>query len=102
VIRFGWLYEPIAALVDWLVPGRDWGVSVSLLEACHEAARARGFTSVKTWFPRSVPEHHLFRAAGYREEATPFLVSVKGEPGERRLGLLKGAWYYTMGDSDIY
>jgi len=102
VIRFGWFDEPIAALVDWLVPRQDETVCLSLLGACHDLARERRLASIKAWFATSVPQHGLFRSLGYREEATPFLMSVKADPGQNRLGLLKGRWYYTMGDSDIY
>jgi hypothetical protein len=102
VIRFGWFDEPVAPLVDWLVPSRDEAVCLSLLGACHDLARARGLTSTMAWFPASTPQHRFLLSLGYRQEATPFLMSVRGHPGESRLGYLKGPWYYTMGDSDIY
>jgi GNAT superfamily N-acetyltransferase len=103
VLRMGWFDEPIAALVDWLVPPGDEAASLGLVTACHELARERRLTAVKVWFPPAATQHQLFLGLGYVEEPTPFLVSVWNDGhSEERVSRFKESWYYTMGDSDIY
>jgi hypothetical protein len=102
VLRFGWFEEPIAALVDWLVPARATAAAGALLAACHAHARASGCRSVRTWLPPSTAAHRVLAAFGYEREETPFLLTTLADADRERARLMKSRWFYTMGDSDIY
>lgn len=102
VLRFGWFDEPIAALVDWLVPARDTAVAGALLAECHARARANGCRSMRTWLPPSTDAHRALVSVGYVPEETPFLLTTIADSDRERARLMKAQWFYTMGDSDIY
>jgi len=102
VTRNGWFDQPIALMVDWLVPASDLEAGRILLEHCHSLARERGLNAVQAWFPTYTPQHHFLISLGYRVQLSPFILSVRGPEGSKGLESLRGRWYYTMGDSDIY
>jgi hypothetical protein len=103
VFRLGWLHEPLAALVDWVIPGDSPGIFASLAGAGHALARDAGLPFVRAWLPPTSPDGSLLRALGYRPEPSPFVVSAwnDGTP-ERPIAALRTGWHYTMGDTDIF
>lgn len=102
VLRFGWFAEPIAPLVELLVPSGERAVLARLLGACHDLARERGLASVLTWIPRGTALHPALLELGYVEEETPFLLTRIADPDATRSAALRARWTYGMGDSDIY
>jgi hypothetical protein len=102
VMRFGWLDQPVAPIVDWLVPMGNPDVGRLLLARCHDLAREKGLTVVQAWFPAYAPQHSFFVSLGYRAQPSPFILSARGPRGSGELGFMRDRWYYTMGDSDIY
>ena len=102
VLRLGWFAEPIAPLVELLVPSRDAAVLRLLLGACHDLAREQGLWSVKAWLPRGTALHAPVVALGYVEEETPFLLTRIADPDRVRAAAMRARWSYSMGDSDIY
>jgi hypothetical protein len=102
VLRFGWFDEPIAALVDWLVPAQDTAVAGALLAECHAQARASGCRSMRTWLPPGTEANRAVVSLGYVPEETPFLLTTLADSDRERSRLMKSQWFYTMGDSDIY
>lgn len=102
VLRFGWFDQPIATVVDLLVPSAERAALAALLAACHERARARGLAAVKLWMPPGTALHGALRELGYTVEETPFLLNIRTGWHPERDALLRAGWYYTMGDSDIY
>lgn len=102
VLRFGWFAEPIAPLVELLVPSGDAAVLRLLLGAVHDLAREHGLWSVKTWLPRGTALHAPVAALGYVDEETPFLLTQIADPDRARAHAMRERWSYSMGDSDIY
>jgi hypothetical protein len=102
VLRFGWFDEPVAPLLELIVPAHDEGTLRALLSACHDLARQRGLRAVKTWIPPGAPLEPALRALGYASEETPFLLTQIADRDARRAAALRRGWYYSMGDSDIY
>ena len=103
VLRLGWQHEPMAALVDWLVPDARRSVWIRLLGACHDLARGAGLAFCRAWLPPGSPDHAVLLDLGYRPESTPFLVSAVDDGiATRVLPRLGGRWHYTMGDTDIF
>lgn len=103
VLRLGVRGERLAALVDWLVPGRTTTTTAgALLRRCEAAAREAAMDRLDAWFPPYSMPHHLFLEFGFRTDATIYeLVALPLSAGVSLDGL-KERWYYTMGDSDIY
>lgn len=102
VLRFGWFDEPIAPLVELLVPERERDALRLLLGACHDLAREQGLTSVKAWIPPGTALHPQLLELGYGEEETPFLLTRIADADQRRAAAMRARWTYSMGDSDIY
>src|SRR5690606_27258349 len=96
VLRFGWFDEPIAPIVEWLVPARDRAVAGRLLAACHDLAREHGCRSVKTWIPASAAAHETVASFGYERNATPFLLTTLRDQDRARAQAMQSSWYYTM------
>lgn len=94
--------EPVASLVDWLVPLSERAVAEALVRRCESAGREAGMTALYAWCRPGSAHWRIFAERGFRSEPTPmYLTAVPGidgisvqEAGER--------WYYTMGDSDLY
>ena len=101
VLRIGLVDQPVACLVDWLVPSGAKGVADQLLERCVEEGRLAGMKELHTWFPPSSPWQRHLLDRGFQPVETacmtvhPFTPTVP-------LELLNAHWYYTMGDSDHY
>lgn len=102
VLRFGWFDEPIAPLLELLVPARDETALRLLLGACHDLARQQGLGSTRLWMPRGTALHPALIALGYAEEETPFLLTQVADPDSGRTAAMRARWSYAMGDSDIY
>lgn len=102
VLRFGWFEEPIAPLVELVVPADETAALALLLDACRELARERGLASLLTWAPRGTALHPVLRGSGWSEEETPFLLTQIADPDPARAAALRDAWTYSMGDSDVY
>jgi hypothetical protein len=102
VLRLGVRGNPVAALVDWLVPARGTGVSLALLARAVRMADQAGMERLQAWFPpHGVPAGRL-REFGFRAEPTMYHFVALSMSPEVFLTWAKDQWYYTMGDSDIY
>jgi len=102
VLRFGWFDEPVATLLELLLPAGEEAALRLLLAACHDLARERGLWCVKTWIPPGAALQPVLRALGYDAEPTPFLLTRIADADPQRGALMRRRWYYTMGDSDVY
>ncbi len=102
VLRFGWFDEPIAPVLELLVPAGDRAALHLLLGSCHDLAREQGLGSMRIWMPSGTALHPALLAAGYAEEATPFLLTKLADPDLARANAMRTRWSYSMGDSDIY
>lgn len=102
ILRLGVEDQPIACLVDWLVPHGATPAAQALLAYCETVAREAGMTQLQAWFPTSAWPHHLLLEQGYQPEPTPYHLVALTKVPEVSLEWVKARWYYTMGDSDIY
>lgn len=102
VLRLGWGDQPIACLVDWLVPAGAVGVAKVLLGHCESVARDAGMTQMQAWFPLYAWPHHFLFDHGYRPVPTIYHFIALSTSPEVSIEWAKERWYYTMGDSDIY
>ncbi len=102
VLRVGWEGQPLAALVDWLVPRSDPRAAPALLDAVAGAARAAGARELAAWFPRDCPEQRWFLGEGFVAEPTAYPLVVRATHPEFPVERLARDWYYTMGDSDVF
>lgn len=102
VLRLGWADQPIACLVDWVVPPDATSAAERLLAHCEALAREAGMAQLRAWFsPHSWP-YGFLREQGYRTESTIYhLVALATDP-RVSLEWADTRWYYTMGDSDIF
>jgi hypothetical protein len=101
VLRLGWMDEPVACLVDWLVPVAARSVAERMLGRCLEEARGAGMKELHAWFPRSSSWHRFLLERGF-EAVEAATMTVRQFAPDVPLDLLDGHWYYTMGDSDHY
>jgi len=102
VLRMGWANQPVACLVDWLVPPDSTSTAERLLAYCEAVAREAGMERLSAWFPKYSWPYGFLREHGYRGEPTIYhLVALATDP-RVCLDWVKDHWYYTMGDSDIY
>lgn len=102
VLRFGWFDEPVAPLLELLVPAREGAALRLLLGACHDLARERGLAALRTWLPSTAALHPVLTGLGYAPEETPFLLTQIADRDIARAAVLRARWSYSMGDSDIY
>jgi hypothetical protein len=102
VLRLGWFAEPIAPLLELLVPVRERAALRLLLGACHDLAREQGLWSVKAWLPHGTALHDAVTELGYVDEETPFLLTQMADPDRARAAAMRARWSYAMGDSDVY
>ncbi|MBI2902339.1 MAG: GNAT family N-acetyltransferase [Candidatus Methylomirabilis oxyfera] len=102
ILRMGVRGEPVAALVDWLVPGRAIGAGVALLARCAQLAAQAGMRQMQAWFPGYTRPFRLLQRRGFRPEETMYEFVALSMSPEVTLDWTKECWYYTMGDSDIY
>jgi hypothetical protein len=102
ILRLGVGDQPIACLVDWLVPHGATPVAQALLTRCETLAREAGMTQLQTWFPPSGWPTQLLLQRGYRSEPTLYHLVALTKMPEISLERVNAQWYYTMGDSDIY
>jgi hypothetical protein len=101
VLRLGWEGQPVACLMDWLVPSKKITTAGDLMQRIVEEARLAGMKELHAWFPRSSFWHRYLLAMGFQAiHATQMVVHpfTSAVP----LELLNARWYYTMGDSDHY
>jgi hypothetical protein len=100
ILRLWVRQEPVAALVDWLVPSR--AVGLALVARCEEIARESGMNRLEAWFPPYSWTYRFFEELGFR--ASPTIYQITALPTSREVSLdwARERWYYTMGDSDIY
>ncbi|MFM7735140.1 MAG: GNAT family N-acetyltransferase [Alphaproteobacteria bacterium] len=105
VVRPGWLHEPMAALVDWVVPPSAWANAAwrSLLAAADRVAREAGLPVLRAWLPPTSPDRDALVRRGFARGESPFLTSAwdDGAPG-RPVDALRRGWHYTMGDTDVF
>lgn len=102
IVRLGVRDEPVACLVDWLVPPGDASTAEALLDRCEQLSRDAGMTQLQAWFPVSSWPHELLMARGYRREPTLYHLVALTKIPDISLEWVNRHWYYTMGDSDIY
>lgn len=102
VLRLGVDDQPIACLVDWLVPNQPSSVGQALLMHCEARARQSGMRELQAWFPQHAAPYRLLLERHYQPEPVQYsLVALTKIPGIS-LAWVDTRWYYTMGDSDIY
>lgn len=102
ILRLGVGDQPIACLVDWLVPHGATPAAQALLAYCETVAREAGMTQLQAWFPPSAWPAQLLLQRDYRPEPTPYHLVALTKVPEVSLEWVNAHWYYTMGDSDIY
>lgn len=102
ILRLGVGDQPIACLVDWLVPPGDTTTADLLLHHCERRSREAGMTQLQAWFPPSAWPHRLLLERGYRLEPTLYHLVALTKVPDVSLEWVDQHWYYTMGDSDIY
>jgi len=102
ILRLGVRDQPIACLVDWLVPPGDASTADLLLYHCERRSREAGMTQLQAWFPATAWPHHLLLERGYRPEPTLYHLVALTKVPDVSLEWVNAHWYYTMGDSDIY
>lgn len=102
VLRLGIADQPIACLVDWLVPDGAIPAAQALLSHCETVARKAGMTQLQAWFRPSGWPTQLLLQRGYRSEPTLYHLVALTKTPEISLEWVNSRWYYTMGDSDIY
>jgi hypothetical protein len=102
ILRLGVADQPIACLVDWLVPPGDTTTADLLLHHCERRSREAGMTQLQAWFPPSAWPHRLLSERGFRQESTPYHLVALTKVPDVSLEWVNRHWYYTMGDSDIY
>lgn len=102
VLRLGWEGQPVAAMVEWVVPRGETGAARALLAHAETAARAAGMAELTGWFHPEGPEHRFFLEQGFGEEITPY--RLVGNPFSPALPWewVARHWYYSMGDSDVF
>jgi hypothetical protein len=101
VLRLGWMDQPVACLVDWLVPSAARGVADRLLGRCFEEAELAGLKELHAWLPPSSPWHRFLLDRGF-QAVEAACMTVRQFTSDVPLELLNAHWYYTMGDSDHY
>ncbi len=101
VLRLGWTDQPVACLVDWLVPVAARHVAERLLWRCFEEARLAGMKELHAWFPPSSPWRRFLLDKGFQAFEAECM-TVRQFTSDVPLELLNAHWYYTMGDSDHY
>lgn len=102
VMRLGFTDQPLACLVDWLVPDGATPVALALLTRCETLARDAGMTQLQAWFRPSGWPSQLLLDRGYRAEPTIYHLVALTKIPEISLDRVNAEWYYTMGDSDIF
>jgi hypothetical protein len=101
-LRLGFEDRRVALLMDWLVPGRRGQLAEALLRHCHAVAAASGQSRIEAWFPEYAPQFHFLKDHGYSPTPTQYEIVVEPFVPELPREWVRGHWYYTMGDSDIY
>lgn len=101
VLRLGWEGQPVACLMDWLVPWKNMAAADRLLQRSFEEAGLAGMKELHAWFPPSSPWHRYLLDKGFQPIETAFMTVRQFAPTVS-VELLNAHWYYTMGDSDHY
>lgn len=102
VLRLGWMGQPAALLVDWLVPWRDWVTADRLLKRSCQEVELAAMKELQGWMPSASPWHQYLLEWGFQavDGNLPFV--ARTYTPEVSLEYVSPRWYYTMGDSDIY
>lgn len=101
VLRLGLEGQPVACLMDWLVPWKNMAAADQLLQRSFEEAELAGMKEVHAWFPSSSPWHRYLLDKGFQPIETAYMTVRQFAPTVS-VELLNAHWYYTMGDSDHY
>lgn len=101
VLRLGVGDQPVACLMDWLVPSRHMAAADRLLQHSFQEAERAGLKEVHAWFPPSSLWYRYLLGKGFQPVGTGSLTVRQFTPAVS-LELLNTDWYYTMGDSDHY
>jgi hypothetical protein len=102
VMHLGWFDQPLAPIVDWLVPENEPDVGRALVISCHDLARRRRMKAIQVCFPAYVPQYRFFTSLGYQPNPSRCMVSSLWPKFSQAANSMKEGWYYTMGDSDMY
>jgi len=102
VLRLGVRGQPVALLMDWMVPQGDWVTADRLLKRSCQEAESAGLTELQAWMPRSSQWHEYLLRWGFYAIDSDYIFSAITYTPELPLERLHPLWYYTMGDSDIY
>lgn len=102
VLRLEWQDQPLATVVDWLVPRGDTRAARALLAHLEGVAREHGLGELSAWFFPTGPEHRFLLGHGYREEVMEFPLAARIFTPALSWEWAVRHWYFTMGDSDIF
>lgn len=101
VLRLGVEGQPVACLMDWLVPWKNRATADRLLRRGFEEAELAGMKELHTWCPPSSPWYRYLLDKGFQPIETACM-TVRQFTSTVPPELLNAHWYYTMGDSDHY
>lgn len=101
VLRLGVGDQPVACLMDWLVPWRNTAAADRLLQRSFQEAELAGMKELHAWFPPSSLWYRYLLNKGFQPVGTACM-TVRQFTQTVSLELLNTHWYYTMGDSDHY
>jgi len=102
VTRSNWQRLPIQALVDFLGEPDDAAAVGLALRTATRLAREAGQARVEAWWPEQSPFFRHALAAGFRAEPCQYALCAMLYRENPDLDWLRGRWYYTIGDSDVF
>jgi hypothetical protein len=100
VLRLEWEGQPIATVVDWLVPRGDAHAAGALLRGVEAEVARRDVRELAAWLPPGSPEQRFFLAQGYRVDPTDVPLTARLYTPRVEWEWLTRNWYFTMADSD--
>jgi hypothetical protein len=100
VVRLEWQGQPIATVVDWIVPRGDERSAAALLDGVEAEVGRHPVRELVAWLPPESPEQRFFLARGYRAETTDLPLTGKLYTTDIAWEWLARHWYFTMADSD--
>jgi len=100
VLRLGCMDQPIACLVDWLIPTEAEAAADRLLVRSLQEAKSAGMKELQAWLPASSPWHLHLLDCGFRAVEDQG-IGIRSFTPAIPVEFLQKHWYYTMGDSDF-
>lgn len=102
VLREGrWIWPGAMALCDWLVPSEEPEVAELLERAILARARSAEVQRVVAVFPDWSGPFAEFQERGWSVFPSPYSLVARSFDRRFDLAWLRGAWWYTLADSDL-